>query len=282
MEGGDNQDKNTGVNEGRRRLSKAALASPIIASLSTRPVWGTTCSISGLQSGNTSQPGKDECEGSGCTPGFWKNSPEAWLINTPYVPGICLTVDPNTGLCQEWNGGAPGTTFNEAFGGVGPTDTMMDILLKTKATAATSPGAFNTQLNHYVAALLNASASPFTYGADPADVIAAVQAAFSGAPFFNDGSPISHEELKELFRKMNEAGGSDHCIFNNHGYCDDNHVNVNGECIPACGDGTQFDYCTQTCSENPKLTLTEVYAGVDSDGKPVTLPYPCQCDDSCT
>lgn len=252
----------------RRKLAKAALATPVLASLSSRPVWGAYCSISGLQSGNTSVAGGPKpCEGSGCTPGFWKNSPESWLINTQYDPGECKTFKQN-GACGEWNGG-PGTPFNAAFG-TGPSDSMMDILLKTGTTPATTPGNYNTKLNHFVAALLNADSAPNTYGATAQQVIDAVADALNGTLTDDSGNPLTIDDLFDVLVQMNEAGGADHCIFNNHGYCKDNEVSNGTECIPACGHGQAFDYCAGDCvpEADVKVSLQELVDGSKDPSDP--------------
>jgi len=255
------------ADDSRRRLAKAALASPILATLASRPVWGTTCSISGLQSGNISNTGNTQCEGSGCTPGYWKENPQSWLINTRYDPGECKTFN-NGGSCQEWNGG-PGTKFSDAFG-TGPSDSMMDILLKTEASAATTPGGFNTRLNHFVAALLNADAAPNTYGATAQQVIDAVADALNGTLTDDSGNPLTIDDLFDVLVQMNEAGGGNHCIFNAHGYCKDNEVSNGTECIPACGKGQAFDYCAGDCvaEADVKVSLQELVDGTKDPSDP--------------
>lgn len=248
------------TNVSRRKLAKAALASPILASLATRPVWGTTCSISGMQSGNTSPGTPTECEGSGCTPGYWKGAPEAWVINTPYSPGKCTAFNSGNGLCKEWNGGF-GTKFSDAFG-CGPDDTMMDILQKTNQTTATKSGSYNTQLNHFIAALLNASAAPSTYGATAGQVITVVCETINGTGSF------TMESLKDLLARMNEAGGADHCIYNNAGFCDNNEVSNGTECIPSCGKDQGFDLCDNTCKNinDVNVSVAEVLSGAKTTG----------------
>ena len=79
----------------------------------------------------------------------------------------------------------------------------------------------------------------------------------------DSGNPISEDELFQVIVKMNEAGGPDHCIFNAHGYCKDNEVSNGTECIPACGKGQAFDYCTKQCVDEAdvKVSLEEIITG---------------------
>lgn len=71
----DNLDSNqeNQTNETRRKLTKAGIASvPVMLTLSSRPVWARSCSVSGQMSGNLSDANEEPCGGQGCTPGFWK------------------------------------------------------------------------------------------------------------------------------------------------------------------------------------------------------------------
>lgn len=75
MEGGDDQDKTASVHsvdEGRRRISKAAIATPVLMSLASQPVLarGRECTPSAFASANPSRPVDfDTCRG--CSPGYW-------------------------------------------------------------------------------------------------------------------------------------------------------------------------------------------------------------------
>lgn len=61
--------KETNIDKGRRRLSKAALATPVIASLASRPAFGGNC-LSNMLSGNLSDPDRGQCS-LGWSPGGW-------------------------------------------------------------------------------------------------------------------------------------------------------------------------------------------------------------------
>lgn len=63
--------KETNINKGRRRLSRAALATPVIASLASRPALAGNC-LSNMMSGNLSDPDRGQCS-KGWSPGGWKN-----------------------------------------------------------------------------------------------------------------------------------------------------------------------------------------------------------------
>jgi hypothetical protein len=43
------------INDGRRKFSKAGIITPVLLSLSSKPVWAVECGVSGTQSGNLSQ-----------------------------------------------------------------------------------------------------------------------------------------------------------------------------------------------------------------------------------
>lgn len=81
------QDDSSRIDEPRRRLTKAGIASvPVILTLSSRPVWASQCTISGMLSGNLSNPDAEEsCEG--CPSHVWKKRPKDWPPQ--YDPGTC-------------------------------------------------------------------------------------------------------------------------------------------------------------------------------------------------
>lgn len=57
------------INKGRRRLSRAALATPVVASLAARPALAGNC-LSNMLSGNLSDPNRGQCS-KGWSPGGW-------------------------------------------------------------------------------------------------------------------------------------------------------------------------------------------------------------------
>lgn len=228
------------INEGRRRLSKAALATPILATLTARPALA--CSVSGFMSGNTS-PGRDpRCEGYGCTPGFWKNNTKAWKV---YSPGTCAAWSgPH---CTQWDPNTSGTTLLQIlpsscagvgayFSQVSPSDTLMNIFSK----AVGNGGKITTEyadVCHYIAAILNAAASSSSYGSTVADIQAGLcKAAQEGK--------INYYTT-ELLAGLNERG----CMFDAWGNCEKNFTRDpdNTTCIPVCPTGTYWDSIRMQC-----------------------------------
>lgn len=260
--------------KGRRGFTTAAMASPVLMSLLSKPAWsGVACSISGLTSGNVSSPGgaPGSCEGPGgggmgCTPGYWKNNPAAWFINTSYSPGTCKTYNGSSSNCREWNTEL-GDKFSVVFGcspihGDAGT-TLLDILqLGVKSNGKTVDDINHAMQAHWVAALLNASASPLAYGSSPQDVINAVCAAIDGAIEIN-GNTISPADLHATLVLMNERG----CQLNAHGFCGDNQVNNgDGLCIPSCSAGFQWDVNSKSCKDqnDPRWgDVAERYCSID-------------------
>jgi len=108
----------TGTSISRRRFGKAGLAAPVMMTLASRPVWGTSqlCSLSGdIFSGNISDHDHTCSEGFGCTPGFWRNNTDAWPP-TGFSPGRCLERHELDGTCKTWDAFGEGTLFADVFG----------------------------------------------------------------------------------------------------------------------------------------------------------------------
>ena len=82
--------QNSGLTKDRRSfIKKSAIAAPIIASISSRPVWASVSSaVSGNLSGNLSQPSGVTFPGQ--SPGYWQGS------NTDRIAALGLT-NPATG-----------------------------------------------------------------------------------------------------------------------------------------------------------------------------------------
>jgi hypothetical protein len=249
MEGGDDQNKPTGVDEGRRRISKAAAASPILASLASPSVWGTVCSVSGLQSGNTSGHAHDECGGRGCTPGYWKNHPLAWPSG--FSAGIC-TEETGNG-CKSWSytGATPigailGGNDVSVFGAYGyDNNTPIMFILQKEVGGG---GNTNSKLAHWIAAVFNAIVAPMIYGSSVDDLLDALDTAATGTPFDVD-------DLFGVLARMNESG---ECFLSGGNKLSNISCNEfngvqyiwdadSGTCIPACQSGYEFDWETKTC-----------------------------------
>jgi len=239
----DNKNKNTSIDQSRRKFTKAGAATPIIMTLASQPVWGIgPCSISGFMSGNLSEPQRiyDCTGGFGCTPGFWKNHPGVWKDLTGVSPGHCKQVkvkgaltdctvwDPNTGFClspaakcEIWDGStaAGATTFSSIFGYTSAYgDTLMEVL-QSQAPGNNAQGSLDW---HACAAVLNALADPIEYGATGAEVVAAYQKAMM------EGQG-QHGALHDIFADLNERG----CPIDSFGRCESHFtLNDNDVCIP--------------------------------------------------
>lgn len=137
----------------RRRFTKTGLgAGTVIATLVSKPVLGAQyyCTVSGMQSGNTSMHGPAvTCEG--CSPDYWKNNPGSWQQYTSYRADMAFA-----------------NVFDASnYGSM----TLMQVLQD-------QPGSIGS---HSVAALLNASASDrghMTYGYSAQEIINMYQARY--------------------------------------------------------------------------------------------------------
>ena len=244
----------SGTNLTRRKITKAALASPVVASLSTTPVFG--CSISGFLSGNTSENHKPPtCGGNGCTPGFWKTRLDAWA-QAGYSPGTCKpgTYDANNGKCGEWDVSSGDTiakmltnmpcgAFDVSFFGETGKDgyvytndtTILNILLKS----IKGGGNTNSLLAHYIAAIFNASANPAIYGSSVQDIKAGLCKAY------DENKMI---EFKDILDALNNRG----CFLDASGDCVDAFVSPDGtSCIPACEAHQYYDTDLKQCVDTP-------------------------------
>lgn len=175
----------------RRRFAKGSIAvgSAVLFTLANRSALANQCSVSGMMSGNLSNPQTQVvCEG--CTPGYWQTHPERWPA--PYEPGTCANSQsdgPNgTGraVCRSWNN--DGTRFHSVFSGMMYGDaTMMQILQMNGNQDPYQLGA------HAVAALLN-SAILANFGHTPDDIIS----------MYNMNAASDPEQLKNTFQLLNE------------------------------------------------------------------------------
>ena len=55
------------VNETRRKFNKAGIITPVLLSLSSKPVWAVECGVSGTQSGNLSHKCTNPTTGFTCS-----------------------------------------------------------------------------------------------------------------------------------------------------------------------------------------------------------------------
>lgn len=234
------------ANRMRRRLGKAALATPVLASLAARPAMA--CSISGFLSGNTS-PGRTppSCGGYGCTPGFWKNNPQVWTKSGlyGYNAGGCSN-DSSFSTCNAtWMIGGtklgdilPADCYNDAvlaFSSVATPDKyMLEVFLDgLRGGNVTSNYAF---VCHYMAAILNAATGSASYGSTVEEVKSGLCKAIELG---------KTEEYKNILAGLNERG----CMFDAHGNCADGFVSGGDPltCIPACKNGYIYDQVAKAC-----------------------------------
>jgi len=224
----------------RRSIAKAGVSAPILMSLFSRPAWGVACSPSSLASGNASGRHENDCDGNGCTPGFWKNNTAAWA-GTGCSPGTCITWGGNK--CKEWN--TTGATkfvdiflFLSSIPSSSPSDvTLLEVMLEHEKS-----GNLGTYENHLVAALLNAAKAPFMYGTTVEQVVELARAVHDGVAY--QGQTVTQSECFDLLVRMNESGT---CFLNAHGQCGPGYVEHDGQCIPCCSQGWRFDTNSGSC-----------------------------------
>jgi hypothetical protein len=167
------------VDESRRKLAGSALGVAAVFTLGSRPVWANQCTISGMMSGNLSQPKGPAC--AGCTPGYWRQPQhlDSWLAT----------------------GFRPSDAFNTVFGVtayVRPDSTpytLLEVLQELQGNG--DPISINLGF-HAVAALLNAAHPGVNYGYEPGDIITL---------FINNiGTPGLAAKLKNSFVMLNQRG----------------------------------------------------------------------------
>ena len=172
------------VDPSRRGFTKigAIATSGVLLSLASRPILAAQCSISGMQSGNTSNPNKVTCQG--CTPGFWLN-PVGSVRWSPYSPGTCKDQNGN-GSCKTWD--SDGTKFHSVFSGSRyGTKTMAEVIRLTGVDDTYQLGA------HACAAILNALHLQ-NFGYSATDIITMWNTYYATQP----------EKLKATYMTLNE------------------------------------------------------------------------------
>lgn len=144
------------ISSSRRQFTKSGLlASPVLMTVVSRPVFGVGC-LSNMLSGNLSDPDRGECN-LGLSPGYWKNHPEAWPITAGFTKDNAVPTKCND--CLEGNGGGAtwactgGALFNNYFT-EGPQDSQNRSMLEILCTES------NSDEYHIISALLNALSDP--------------------------------------------------------------------------------------------------------------------------
>jgi len=195
--------------EHRRRILKgAAVVTPLMMTVASRPVLGAQCTPSAWVSGNLSDHGKDRLSCGGYSPGYWKTNPHRWQ-GTGFSPGTCGGGDYTQrhwkySTKHSWHGGtcktydSDGTPFHQTFRsrqrGVFPgryygNKTLMQVMWLQGNEDPYQLGA------HMVAALLNA-ASNRNYGMTVRQVIDMYgQLARRGYFRPSVGDPMSPQEV---------------------------------------------------------------------------------------
>lgn len=186
----------TDATRSRRRILKGAALTPVLLSLSSRPVLGAECTISGFMSGNVSDHGHDNCA-CGYTPGAWKTPyvGDGNWNNTPFDPGTCK--NQGSGQCNAYNG--DGTPFfgPSTFSGSDPHYAGKSLMQVLWLQGNQDPHQFGA---HIAAALLNSYAVP-GYGMSASDVQAiyanvdANGGAAGGYYMGNNGKMLSVEQV---------------------------------------------------------------------------------------
>lgn len=184
----------------RRKLAGAALGAGAVFTLSSRPVWASRCTISGMMSGNLSKP-QERCDG--CTPGYWMQCQhlDSW-VPTGFKPddkfntvfGVTQYINPHNN--QPY-------TLLEVFGlngngGGGGTNTA-NCKTKPNGRAVSNMGSDPISPNlgfHAVAALLNAAHPNVNFGYTAGEVINLFQKNYLGNP----------GGLKDSLAMLNERG----------------------------------------------------------------------------
>jgi hypothetical protein len=155
-------------------MAGVGLATVSSTTTTTTPETTSTPETTTTTTTTTAPPG----DGEGCTPGFWKNHPEAW-------EGTGFAIDQTLG-----------DVFDPAGLGAFADVTLLDALsLRGGSTVA---GAKQILLRHAVAALLNSASLDF--GMSTAEVIAMVDEALAS----NDREEIL--AAADVLAALNEAG----------------------------------------------------------------------------
>lgn len=175
------------VDPARRKLTGAALGAGAVFTLSSRPVWASRCTISGMMSGNLSKP-METCHG--CTPGYWKVDQhlDSWAA-TGFTP---LDVKDHMGNIIK-----KADTFNKVFGVTqyvksnGAEYTLLEVMRDLNGGG----DPISTNLGfHAVAALLNAAHPSVNYGYTAGEIIDLFK-----ANYLSNGAA-----LKDSFAMLNE------------------------------------------------------------------------------
>lgn len=187
------------IDQSRRKLTGAALGVSAVFTLASRPVWANQCSISGMASGNLSQP-HEIC--GGCTPGYWKQCQhlDSWTATGFSPDDIFNTV---FGVSQYVNpqNNHPYTLLQvmglNGNGNCTPDTQQPNCSAKPHGNAIGNMGCDPVSTNlgfHAVAALLNAAHPSVNFGYTSGELITLFQNTYLTNP----------EKLKNSLVMLNE------------------------------------------------------------------------------
>ena len=180
----------------RRKLAGAALGAGAVFTLSSRPVWASRCTISGMMSGNLSKP-QEKCDG--CTPGYWKQCQhlDSWVA-TGFKPQDKFNTVFGVTHYKDAKG-RPYTLLDVMAGPTGSMDKDGKCALLPKGYQANPMDSdpLSPQLGfHAVAALLNAAHPNVNFGYTSGEIIDLFRANYLSKP----------GALKDSLAMLNERG----------------------------------------------------------------------------
>ena len=159
--------KSNVVDDKRRSFTKVGMAAPVIMTLTSKSVLANVCTISGIMSGNASDPNQVNCQG--CLPDRWIN-PLVTQGQSYTAGAVTITKD---------------TNFRDVFGTArSAADETMGNLLTANTTDLHA---------HAIAALLNAIFYDTSFGNTPDEIIA----------WCGDTSAIDDQELIDRYAVLN-------------------------------------------------------------------------------
>ena len=181
----------------RRKLTGAALGAGAVFTLSSRPVWASRCTISGMMSGNLSKP-QERCDG--CTPGYWMQCQhlDSW-IPTGFKPDDKFNTVFGCSQYKNPQNNKPYTLL-DVMGLTGNTDPKKaDCKNMPNGYAVNPMGKDPISPNlgfHAVAALLNAAHPNVNFGYTAGDII----------NLFKQNYLTKPAALKDSLAMLNERG----------------------------------------------------------------------------
>jgi hypothetical protein len=209
-------DSGSAPDESRRRLAKAALASPVIMTFASRPVWGAACTASALGSMTHTSHHPDENPATcvlGCTSAYWVGHSAAWDALTGYNAGDSFinvfSLSATGDLC--------GAIGSNAFEARIRSASLLTVLSSGLAPANARQTAVANAAKAAVLGLLNSAAiEKLKVGADPTvsvswnpyplptAVITSFGAAFSQTFCLTGGGPQAQSALNTWTEGMND------------------------------------------------------------------------------